>query len=128
MNSPQKPLPRPASRDGWRPAGWTSKLLSVCLILILSATVIFLWVASFGMVTGEEFSPDTFQSRSFIYHRFPILGVQVTPVFWENTTGPLQRHLRSQQLLPPRTGGRHAGTWYRPLVRASAAGAEMRAS
>jgi len=42
-------------------------------------------VALFGMVVGEEFSPDKFARRSFIYYEIPLLGIQVSPVYRDDT-------------------------------------------
>ncbi len=71
-------------------------------VALFSLGLIFMCgVAMYGMVAGDEFSPDTFALRSFYYYEIPLLGFQVTPVFREEHNSALVTHLRSQKLLPP---------------------------
>jgi len=61
---------------------------------------IFIATIAFGGVSGEEFSPDTFARRSFMYYEIPLIGKQVTPVDRDDKTNPLESYLCAQKLVP----------------------------
>lgn len=50
----------------------------------------------FGQVSGTEFSPESFDRRSFRYHEVPLLGWQVTPIKRDSATGTLETFLQQQ--------------------------------
>jgi hypothetical protein len=52
-----------------------------------------------GWVSGEEFSPDSFQRRRFEYYEIPLIQLQITPVSREDTTNDLERYLVSKKLV-----------------------------
>ena len=54
----------------------------------------------YGIVAGEEFSPDTFVQRSFYYYEIPLVGLQVSPVYRSERKSDLVVHLRTNNLLP----------------------------
>jgi hypothetical protein len=56
-------------------------------VAVLIATLLF------GQQGGEEFSPDTFSRRSFFYFQIPLVGIQVTPIFRDDTTNSLENYL-----------------------------------
>jgi hypothetical protein len=58
-------------------------------------------IALFGQVVGEEFSPDVFQRRTYIYFRIPLLGVQISPVWRWGSSGELEAYLTQHKFVPP---------------------------
>jgi len=69
---------------------------------VLVATLLF------GQHGGEEFCPDTFARRTFFYFQIPLAGIQVTPIFRDDTTNSLENYLIANNLVqtkpanPPR--------------------------
>jgi tetratricopeptide (TPR) repeat protein len=90
------------TRGHWRAP--VSRLLPraviAVIVLLLLALVLMCGVAMFGLVAGEEFSPDTFVQRNFYYYEVPLLGWQVSPVFRSERKAALVLHLRQQKMLP----------------------------
>jgi hypothetical protein len=62
-------------------------------VAVLIATVLF------GQHGGEEFCPDTFTRRSFFYFQIPLIGIQVTPIFRDDTTNSLENYLVAGKFL-----------------------------
>jgi tetratricopeptide (TPR) repeat protein len=54
-----------------------------------------------GCVQGQEFSPDTFQRRSFAYYELPLFGLQVSPISRDFNTGTCEKYLIDQKLVVP---------------------------
>ncbi len=93
---------------------WVTALLGVLAIVYL--TTHFL-----GHVHGEEFSPTTFERRSFAYYQIPLLRIQVTPVVRQVTTNDLESIVRQEILVSQTSKG--APRW--DLVRAHQAGRQV---
>ena len=66
------------------------------LVLLLGGALATLL---FGMVHGEEFSPGSFQRRSFFYYQIPMVGGQISPVFRQSQDDSLAKHLRKRALI-----------------------------
>jgi hypothetical protein len=65
-----------------------------CLVATLGVAVaVLIATLLFGQHGGEEFCPDTFTRRSFFYFQIPLLGIQVTPIFRDDTTNSLENYL-----------------------------------
>lgn len=49
---------------------------------VLVGVLMIVWTGTlfFGEVFGKEFSPDTFERRSYTYFELPVVRIQVTPV------------------------------------------------
>jgi hypothetical protein len=73
----------------------------VVALLGLFALLAFLAVQWFGVVAGEEFSPDTFARRSFYYLEVPLVRAKISPVYHEDITGPLEKRVRGDGKLFP---------------------------
>jgi tetratricopeptide (TPR) repeat protein len=58
------------------------------------------WVFTFGLVAGQEFSPELFERRTFFYHQIPILGIQVRPVVRDRSRTILEQFLVKQKYVP----------------------------
>jgi len=81
-------------------------------------TVVYLTTHFLGHVHGEEFSPTTFERRSFAYYRIPLLRIQATPVVRQVTTNDLESFVRQEILVSHTSKG--VPRW--DLVRAHQAG------
>ncbi len=57
-------------------------------------------VLTFGRCSGDEFSAADFSRRAFHYFRLPIIKVQVSTVFRQNTPNDLVRHLQRKKYFP----------------------------
>jgi hypothetical protein len=72
-----------------RAANWLFGILATLglAVVVLIATLLF------GQHGGEEFCPDSFTRRSFFYFQIPLVGIQVTPIFRDDTTNSLENYL-----------------------------------
>jgi hypothetical protein len=72
-----------------RAAFWLLGILATfgLAVVVLIATLLF------GQHGGEEFCPDRFTRRSFFYFQIPLVGIQVTPIFRDDTTNSLENYL-----------------------------------
>lgn len=68
---------------------WLLAVLAIPGIVL----VVLLSTALFGQRAGEEFCPDTFSRRTFFYFQIPLVGIQVTPIFRDDTTNSLENYL-----------------------------------
>ncbi len=82
------------------PSSLASRVGFGLLILLLSGVVIVYGVLWFGTVNGEEFSPDSFQRRTFSYIQLPLFGAQITPIRHTDTTNDLEKYLSAEKLYP----------------------------
>jgi tetratricopeptide (TPR) repeat protein len=89
---------------------------SVAALGLLGA--VLLSTLMFGAVSGEEFCPDTFCRRSFLYYELPLVGVQITPIRRQDQTGDLEKHLTKNNFVP---SGKATPQWH--LVNCMRAGA-----
>jgi hypothetical protein len=63
-----------------------------------------LLLIGFGRVTGEEFSPASFQRRGYTFFQLPLVGWQITPVWRYDRTPELEQQLKRRNLLTRRPG------------------------
>jgi len=81
-----------AARRPW-PKGVVYALWGI--LGILAATLlVFMLTLWFGGVHGTEFSPQTFERRSYSFYELPLVGVQVTAI---HHVEQLCRHAASRQ-------------------------------
>ncbi|MFO7905836.1 MAG: tetratricopeptide repeat protein [Planctomycetota bacterium] len=73
------------------------------LVLIGAAFGLFTITARFGLVTGEEFSPYTFQRRIYSYHELPLIHLQISPVTREVQRHPLEEMLFQEHVPRPKS-------------------------
>ncbi len=57
------------------------------------AAAVLIATLLFGQHGGEEFCPSTFTRRTFFYFQIPLIGIQVTPIFRDDTTNSLENYL-----------------------------------
>ncbi|MEM7311698.1 MAG: hypothetical protein AAF497_00965 [Planctomycetota bacterium] len=60
-------------------AAWRNAI-PIFIFALLAILALGMLIMIFGLVEGEEFSPDAFQRRSFSYYQLPMFRLQVTPV------------------------------------------------
>ncbi len=80
--------------------GMRRRFLRLCVVLLpLLATVVTtaLAVLLFGVVSGEEFTPDTFSRRSYHYVELPWLRIPLSPVRRREHRSELEQLLVDQQ-------------------------------
>lgn len=93
--------PPPATARRRASRSWTPRILAIVGFICVLGVVSMCAVRIYGLVMGEEFSPDTFKQRTFYYFELPLFQLQVTPVWRDDKTSNLATHLRSTKLLPP---------------------------
>jgi hypothetical protein len=90
-----RPSPaRPSKGAGSSKAVW-ALVVGGAALLILVVSIAFL-----GAVSGEQFSPNTFRRRTFVYYEIPLLRLQVTPVKRMEISDDLRRHLAAKGYVP----------------------------
>jgi hypothetical protein len=89
-----EPTSRYASTRPPRRFRWWLVLVAAGGLLVVG----YLSTRIFGWVSGEEFSPHTFQRRRFSYYEIPLIQLQVTPISRESSTNPLENHLATDML------------------------------
>lgn len=87
---------RPATRRTTSLPNWVFGVGMGILFLLFVGLVTLI----FGRVSGEEFTTQGFQRRSFHYYELPIVHVQVWPMKRFDATGDLEAALVKQKLLP----------------------------
>jgi hypothetical protein len=110
-------MPKPSSHRRHLRVGWFRTIVVVCVILVAGAVLALMLIMGLGLVTGEEFSPDTFQQRTFTYYQIPLLRIQITPVFRDSATTGVDRYLSGNGFL---ASARPSPRWH--VVRAIGAG------
>jgi hypothetical protein len=74
---------------------WLSYALWGTLGTLAAALLVFVATLWFGGVHGTEFSPQTFERRSYSFYELPLVGIQVTAVRHEDLTGIAETFLTS---------------------------------
>lgn len=82
---------KPASRGLWIVLSLVGGLVGF-LVLILCTL-------QFGAISGEEFSPDTFDRRAFSYLEIPLIRIQITPVNRKSSTREVEQQLVKDKLI-----------------------------
>ena len=98
MNAPESSSSR---RGGRRSLG--SRIGMGLLGALLLLGVVVYATRIFGLVRGEEFAPETFKRRSFIYYEIPLVGIQVSPITRDDITGSLEDYLIKHKLVAANT-------------------------
>ncbi|MCP4191503.1 MAG: hypothetical protein GY768_12835 [Planctomycetaceae bacterium] len=76
-------------------------------ILLLMVFVFVFLTITFGQVSGSEFAPDGFRRRTFIFYQIPLLKLQITPVFRNDSSNDLENYLRTKNIVKaPKKVGR----------------------
>lgn len=83
---------RKSPRRGWR---WGILLLGAAGLSVIA----YVSIQIFGRIYGEEFSPNSFQRRTFFYYELPLLQIQLTPIYRNESTNPLERLLVREGLV-----------------------------
>lgn len=93
-----------AARRPW-PKGVVYALWSI-LGLLAVTLLVFLLTLWFGGVHGTEFSPQTFERRSYSFYELPVIGIQVTAIRHDDLSGTAETFLTSNKYVAvPPAGG-----------------------
>lgn len=101
------------------------------LVAVVAAVVLVGFVALAtlvqGRVSGTEFSPDTFQQRSFTFWEIPLVHLQISPIRRSGSVNSLTNYLKAKNLI---TSNSKQPTWHlvelsRGAVSASPGDAEI---
>lgn len=85
---------RPATaRRPW--PKWVVYTLWVTLAALAAALLVVMATLWFGAVHGTEFSPQTFERRSYSFYELPLVGVQVTAIRHDDLTGVAETFITS---------------------------------
>ncbi len=103
QNNPETAPEMPRKKVRWGRIGCVT-----LLVVVISAPFVLIYLTFASMVDGEEFSPDTFETRRFQYYRIPIIGWPVTNRAIEDSSSVLQQALLSDGYitLPPKNTAR----------------------
>ena len=85
-------------------SSWQGRLGLGLVGLLLAAGAVAYSTLYFGMIQGEEFSPDVFKRRHFFYYEIPLVGLQVIPIKHSDKTGKLESLLISKKLVTAKKG------------------------
>lgn len=88
--------PGPRHRPGRLANLWVTLISVLCIALL-----IFLMEVWLGHVSGVEFDPVTFQTRTFQYYEIPLLHIQITPVRRKTRSPQASVYLSQNNLLQP---------------------------
>lgn len=61
-----------------------------CLVALVFLSML---VLIFGLVSGEEFSPEAFVRREYRFYQIPLVGLQITPIERNVITNSLERKI-----------------------------------
>jgi hypothetical protein len=92
--SARRPWPRWAIFTLWGVLGTLS-----------AALVVFIATLWFGAVHGTEFSPQTFERRSYSFHELPLVGIQVTAIQHEDQSSVAETFLTNNKYVKAAPGG-----------------------
>lgn len=88
---------------------WLLRVGGALLALAVGFLLLSFIVVVFGQVSGEEFSANTFQRRSFFYYEIPLLHWQVTAVRRNDTSNLLEKHLADTNMIGKPSGVKTSG-------------------
>ena len=91
------------------------------LIITCAGFVLLLGTAHFGLVSGEEFAPDTFERRTYWYYELPLIRLKITPVWRDVQRNQLETMLVAGKYIVPQSPPKR---W--DLITAQRGGSEWR--
>jgi hypothetical protein len=94
----------PASRGVTVRSGanrWGGKLVITIVVTVALLILGFLATQIFGIVSGTEFCPDTFERRGFAFLEIPFTGIQISSIDRRTDTGVVELHVIAQGYLVP---------------------------
>ncbi len=69
------------------------------MILLVGSFMVCIVGFFSSLVFGEEFSPDTFERRTFAYYQVPLVQWQITPITRVIMSGTLEDHLTKKKIV-----------------------------
>jgi hypothetical protein len=90
-----------AARRPW--PKWVVYTLWITLAALAATLLVWVVTLWFGGVHGTEFSPQTFERRSYSFYELPLVGVQVTAIRHDDLTGVAETFITSSNYVtvPP---------------------------
>jgi len=79
-------------------------IIVIVAFVLVGGSIAVLGVLASGNVSGTEFSPTTFSTRTFGYCEIPLVHWQVTPVVRIAQSEPFETLLQAEKLIPTATG------------------------
>ncbi len=110
INRPLSPVPMSsptstAARRSW--PRWVPITFWGVLGVLSLVLMVFLLTITLGAVHGTEFSPQTFERRSYSHYELPLIGVQVTAEQREDLTTVAETFLATgKYIVPPPKGAK----------------------
>lgn len=96
LNNPDTAPEMPPRKVRWGRIGCVTLLVAV-----ISAPFVLMFLIFASIVDGEEFSPDTFETRRFQYYRLPVIGTVLTKRSIEDSSSVLHQTLLSDGFVTP---------------------------
>ena len=100
--------PKGSSKSGGNRRSARKWIIGSATILMLLAG--FFVIRTQGYVSGTEFAPTHFQTRTFNFYEIPLLHVQITPIVRSIRTDATAQYLLQKSLIPLVQGS--AQTWH----------------
>jgi hypothetical protein len=86
------------SRSAGAPV-WLKVTFGILGVVVLMG-VLYLATLIFGSIGGEEFSPQTFQRRTFSFFQIPLVQLKISGIDRVTVTGAVENHLINNKLIP----------------------------
>src|SRR5204863_6008559 len=80
---------------------WVGKLIITIAGTLALLILGFLATQVFGIVSGTEFCPDTFERRGFAFREIPFTGIQISSIDRRTDSGIVELHVIAQGYLVP---------------------------
>jgi len=107
--SQQSGAPASSTTGSGRSSGSTVLRVVVPLMIVLGLLGMgWFWIVTFGAVSGEEFSPQRFERRTFTYYQVPLLGIQIRPIVREAYRGGVEKYLIKKKYVQVTTSAEKA--------------------
>jgi len=84
---------------------WLPIALASTLILLALGLVISLLTLTLGAVHGIEFSPQSFERRSYSFFELPLIGTQITAVQHDDVSKTTETFITTSKYITPPAGG-----------------------
>src|SRR6185295_6799185 len=80
---------------------WVGKIVMAIAATLALLVVGFLATMVFGIVTGKEFCPHTFERRGFAFREIPFTGIQISSISRDTDSGIVELYIIKQGYIVP---------------------------
>jgi len=80
---------------------WVGKIVMTVAATLALLVVGFLATMIFGIVTGTEFCPHTFERRGFAFREIPFTGIQISSISRDTDSGIVELYIIKQGYIVP---------------------------